>query len=146
MDGDAFRRELFDAAWGMQRALRETMAPICQAHGVTVQQLYVMTNLARTPGATASELSERSGILRTNFTALSRKLEEAGLVERRRSEEDKRSLELYLTEEGRGLLRAVEEDARQRFDPVIEEEPAETLETISEGLGALGGLVGKLEG
>lgn len=144
MEHDAFRRELLDSVWTMERVMRKHMVPICQRHGITIQQLHVLMNLSKEPGVTAGELSDRSGILRTNFTALCRKMEEAGLIERRRSERDRRSLELQITDEGRALLTDIEDDARQEFEPVLAEEPPETFEAISTGLCELNRLAGKL--
>lgn len=144
MDLEAFKRELFNTAWSMQRTLHEVMAPLCQRHGLTIQQLHVLMELSRTPGVKAGQLSDSAGILRTNFASMCRKLEERGLIERRRSEQDKRSLELRVTDKGKALLAAVDEDVRRRYDTAFQAEPQETFETITAGLDALNGFVRKL--
>lgn len=128
----------------MQKTLHEVMAPVCQRHGVTMQQLHVLMELSRMPGVQAGQLSDRAGILRTNFPSMCRRLEERGLIERRRNDQDKRSLQLRVTDEGRALLAAIEDDARRRYDAAFALEPAETFETISAGLAALNAFMQKL--
>ncbi len=108
MDIAAFKRELFAITYDLQKILHDTMTPICQEHGLTLQQMHVLVELMRTPGLTAGQLSDRAGILRTNFSPVCRKLENRGLVERQRSQTDRRSLRLHVTDEGRALLASVD--------------------------------------
>ena len=89
MDIAAFKRELFAITYDLQKILHDTMTPICQEHGLTLQQMHVLVELMRTPGLTAGQLSDRAGILRTNFSPVCRKLENRGLIERQRSQTDR---------------------------------------------------------
>ena len=86
---------------------------------------------------TAGQLSDRAGILRTNFSAVCHKLEERGLVERRRSARDKRAFELRITDEGRALLKSIDGEVKGLYGPVFEAEPPETFATILTGFRAL---------
>ena len=54
MDIAAFKRELFAITYDLQKILHDTMTPICQEHGLTLQQMHVLVELMRTPGLTAS--------------------------------------------------------------------------------------------
>ena len=67
MDIAAFKRELFAITYDLQKILHDTMTPICQEHGLTLQQMHVLVELMSTPGLTAGQLSDRAGILRTNM-------------------------------------------------------------------------------
>ena len=137
MDIAAFKRELFAITYDLQKILHDTMSPICQEHGLTLQQMHVLVELMRTPGLTAGQLSDRAGILRTNFSAVCHKLEERGLVERRRSARDKRAFELRITDEGRALLKSIDGEVKGLYGPVFEAEPPETFATILTGFRAL---------
>ena len=123
MDIATFRRELFAITYDLQKILHETMAPICQQHGLTLQQMHVLVELVRTPGLTAGQLSDRTGILRTNFSPVCRKLEDRGLVERQRNQADRRSLRLCVTDEGRALLAEVDGEVQRRYGRAFATEP-----------------------
>lgn len=145
MEIKEFRRELFIVAYDLQKLLRDAVAPICLRHGLTLQQMHVLVELAGVPGQTLSQLSARSGILRTNFSGVCRKLEEQGLVERRRSEYDRRAFVLHVTDEGSAMLARIDADVRQRYSEVFDSEPQETFDTILAGLKALSSFAEKLE-
>lgn len=144
MDIDDFKREFFVVSCDMQKILHDTAGPVCQRHGLTLQQMHVLVELAGMPGQTSSQLSERAGILRTNFSGLCRKLEERGLVERSRNEHDRRSYELRVTDEGRRLLARIDEDFKASYGFAFENEPQETFDAILAGLKALNAFTAKL--
>ncbi|NMG40309.1 MarR family transcriptional regulator [Chelativorans sp. ZYF759] len=64
----------------------------------------VLAIMARQPGLKQSEIAEKLGIKRANFVSLMDGLEQRGLAERRKSEHDKRSHALHLTENGRQFV------------------------------------------
>lgn len=144
MDIAAFKRELFAITYDLQKILHDTMTPICQEHGLTLQQMHVLVELMRTPGLTAGQLSDRAGILRTNFSPVCRKLENRGLIERQRSQTDRRSLRLHVTDEGRALLASVDGEVQRRYGRAFSAEPQETFDAILEGFQALSVFSGKL--
>lgn len=129
-----FRREFMRATRSMQGSIHKTVAPICQGHGLTVLQLCILTELSERPGLTASQVSERVGILRTNFAPVCRKLEEDGLLEKRPGETDKRTIALHVTDKGRALISSVDENVNSRFEEAFAAEPAETFDDIVRGL------------
>lgn len=145
MDIDNFRREFFIVACDMQKLLHDTVGPACQRHGLTLQQMHVLVELALNPGQTLSQLSARAGILRTNFSSVCRKLEEQGLVERQQRATDRRAHELRVTDEGRALLERIDADIRERYGDTFDNEPQETYDTILAGFKALTSFVEKLE-
>ena len=146
MDINEFKRAFFDVACDMQKLLHDLVAPACQRNGLTLQQMHVLVELVSAPGQTSTQLSERAGILRTNFSSVCHKLEERGLVERRRSAVDKRAFELQLTEAGRALLLDVDAEVRRRYGSAFESESPETFETIIAGFRALNAFTAKLRG
>lgn len=132
-----FRRELLRMSRSFQRVTHDSIAPVCQEHGVTVQQMHVLLELMQESGQTASQLSDRAGILRTNFATVCRKLEERGLLERRRSNTDKRAFELRVTDKGRTLLKNIDADIDRRYGEFFAAEPYETFDAIVLGFRAL---------
>lgn len=72
--------------------------------GLRPTQFSVLVVIARNPGLRQSEVAHALGIQRTNFVPLVDSLESRGLLERRLSQQDRRSYALHLTEEGSALL------------------------------------------
>ena len=57
-------------------------------------------------GIPIRELSEKSGLAITSLTTMLERMENAGLIRRQQSGEDKRKTLLYLTEKARGLQKS----------------------------------------
>jgi DNA-binding MarR family transcriptional regulator len=88
----------------LTEAVAEALAPF----GIDGRRLAVLAVLAAGPPLSQSEAAERLGVDRTSMVALIDGLEGQGLVERRRSERDRRRNVLGLTPDGRTLLRDAE--------------------------------------
>lgn len=144
MELEAFRSELFLLTRDVQHVMHDIVAPICQDHRLTPQQMHILMELSREPGQTAGQLSDRTGILKTNFSSVCRRLEEGGLIERHRSERDGRAYEFRVTKAGCEMLKAIDGEIRQRFGDALDDTSPETLDTIIAGLRALSGLSAKL--
>ena len=90
---------LRDAHRTVARALSNKIAP----HGVSIGQWHFLRALWEEDGMTQRELSHRVGMMEpTTVTALNG-MERRGLVKRVRNPRDRRKLNVYLTETGRGL-------------------------------------------
>jgi len=74
-----------------------------EPHGIRTLHWYVLRHLWREDGLTPSALSLRLGITLPSMTATLKQLEAKGLVERRRSADDRRRSHVFLTLRGRQL-------------------------------------------
>jgi len=81
----------------------------------------VLAIMARTPGLKQSEIAKQLGIKRANFVALMDGLEQRGLAERRKSDHDKRSHALHLTESGRQFVNRMIDVWNRHEGEVIEQ-------------------------
>lgn len=80
---------------------------VTQQHGVTPLQYLLLLQIKGYPGrawATVGELAERLQAQHHGVVALVSRCEARGLIERRRSTEDKRRMEIHLLEPGEALL------------------------------------------
>ncbi len=85
------------------RLVQRYMQTKIEPHGVTLGMWYFLRALWHEDGQTQRELSRRLGTMEpTTLTAIAA-MEKAGLVTRVRNETDRRKLNIYLTEKGRGL-------------------------------------------
>lgn len=117
----------------LNRRLRRELAPL----GITGGQAALLWAIRSNPGMGLLELAELEGVSAPAMSAHVDRLEAAGLVARRRSERDRRRVELEVTEEGLRILRS----ARRRRTAWLAErlgrlEP-DDLERIDAALPAL---------
>jgi len=86
----------------LNRRLRKELAPL----GITGGQAALLWAIRSNPGIGVRELAEREGVSPPAMTAYVDRLEAGGLVARRRSERDRRRVELALTDDGVRVLRS----------------------------------------
>ncbi|MEV4806962.1 MarR family transcriptional regulator [Nonomuraea sp. NPDC049421] len=132
--------ELEDAAWRgflvthdrIWREIEAGLAPL----GVSMAEYSVLALLgeAGRKGMRMSELAQERLMSSGGFTRLADRLERRGLIERRRSAEDGRGFEVYLTKEGRALMRKAwrrqHGDLRRLFFDRLGDDDLETLAAI----------------
>ena len=66
MDIAAFKRELFAITYDLQKILHDTMTPICQEHGLTLQQMHVLVEL-EIEGILSGQLLNNRLLINGNF-------------------------------------------------------------------------------
>jgi DNA-binding MarR family transcriptional regulator len=86
----------------LNRRLRKELAPL----GITGGQASLLWAISRRARIGVRELAELEGVSPPAMTAYVDRLEAAGLVARRRSETDRRRVELELTDAGLRVLRS----------------------------------------
>ncbi len=104
--GKSSLEKLSEFRWQLRRFLRFSEDAAREA-GITVLQYQLLLHTQGFPDrewATVSELAERLQAQHHGVVALVTRCEEAGLVRRRQSKEDRRQVEVYLLAKGRRLL------------------------------------------
>lgn len=141
MDQKELRYKLITISRDMHRYAHDVIAPICAQHNITVQQLYVLMELRVQPNQKVSELSDRVGILHTNFPLVCRKLEQLNYVRRSRSEVDKRSFILSLTSSGEQLIEKMDREISDDLSVMLGAGTKETYECIVKGFESIEALL-----
>jgi MarR family transcriptional regulator, organic hydroperoxide resistance regulator len=95
--------QLCFALYNASRALTRAYAPLLEPLGVTYPQYLVLLVLWERDGLPVKELGERLALDSGTLTPLLKRLEQQGIVERRRGEDDERIVRIHLTPEGRAL-------------------------------------------
>ena len=110
----------------MCKLMRNRIHGLFEEIGLHRGQHFVLHVLWKNEGIMHSELAARSGVRPATITNAIKRMEKAGLVERRRDTEDERVSRVYLTEAGRDIRSKVEETFRdfeaQAFAGLSEEE------------------------
>jgi DNA-binding MarR family transcriptional regulator len=103
----ALRKILRTTEQNNRQLMRET--------GLTPSQFVFMQLLEEGGEQTAGQLAARLGITQATATGIIHRLEELGMVRRRRGEKDRRQVWLSLTEEGRKALETAPDGIHARF-------------------------------
>lgn len=117
-----------------QLRLAEHAGPALAPYGLDARELAVLAVLAAGRPLSQLEAARRLGVDRTTMVALVDALEDKGLVERRRSEEDRRRNVVELTERG-VRVRAEAEEARETAEhrflaPLGEQDAARLVKAL----------------
>ena len=89
--------------YALSHAFTEIYRPILAPLGLTYPQYLAMRILWRGGGGTVGEIGRALGLTSSTLTPLLKRLEAAGLVQRRRDPEDERRVLVDLTETGRAM-------------------------------------------
>jgi DNA-binding MarR family transcriptional regulator len=95
--------QLCFALYATTRAVMQAYEPLLSKLGVTYPQYLALLVLWQDDGVTMKALGERLYLDSGTLTPLLRRMDEAGLVTRNRSEKDERVVEVWLTLAGKRL-------------------------------------------
>ena len=95
--------QLCFALYAASRRMTAVYRPLLEALDLTYPQYLVMLVLWERDGLTVRELGERLQLDSGTLTPLLKRLEQAGLLGRRRRQSDEREVEITLTEAGHTL-------------------------------------------
>ena len=119
-----------------ERSLREFLRV---GHDTTLPRFDVMAALARrSEGVTMSELSRMLLVSNGNATAVVNRLEAAGLVRRKPSDADRRTVFVTLTTEGRGFFETLAVEHEAEVDRLFAGLDEADLDALSRVLARLG--------
>jgi DNA-binding MarR family transcriptional regulator len=104
-------------ARSMKRALESRLSE----HNVTASQYVALAQLGDEDGISLSQLGERLYFDNPTITGVVDRMERDGLVERRRVADDRRVINVFLTQKGRKLLAAIEDVASEINEKAMDE-------------------------
>ena len=124
------------------RQLRITDRAAQQLAGVSAAQLFVLSELGKTPNMSLGELARRTVTDQSSVSAVVTRLVETGLVMRRRAGDDARRLVLSVTRTGRAALKKAPAVAQEQILEAVEKLPpadrkkfADTLQLLLDSMG-----------
>ncbi len=125
--------ELRPSLLQLNRRLRRELAPL----GITGGQAALLHTVRTHPGIGVRELADLEGVSTPAMTAYVDRLQAAGLLARRKSERDRRRVELELTEDGLRLLRSARRRRTAWLAARLRRLSAEELGSVEAALPAL---------
>lgn len=115
--------------------------------GVTLNQAYALLAFGADEQVTMSELSERMQLAKSTLTRKADHLVKKGLVERVNSAEDRRVVQLQLTEQGRLMRAAFQAEFRSFFEEVLNDMPkgeqSASVEALERSVNVIHGLMAR---
>ena len=106
-----------------------------QQCGINGAQLWALWELQRVQGLRVNELAAAMAMHQSTISILLNKLVRAKLIERKRLQEDRRVVRLFITGAGRKLLRQAPKPARGMLPEALHNMPAPALGSLDALLG-----------
>lgn len=117
------------------RLSRTALAARLLGSGLYPGQDQIMLTLAGEDGASPSALAQRLGVRPPTITKTINRLQSQGFVEKRAAENDARQAQVFLTDSGRGALRAIEKSVRRTEKQAFKGFDKKELKALSKMLG-----------
>lgn len=117
--------------YAASRLVTQCYQPALDKLGLTYPQYLVLLILWETDSVTVKVLSERLYLQSNTLTPLLKRMQQAGLIDRVRSQEDERSVIISLTDKGKQLASEAPQVAKQLADNLsITTEEAQQLYSL----------------
>ena len=88
----------FQLRWGWSKLAR-LYSGLAESHGISMSVGYALLSIER-EGTPSTKLGPRMGMEATSLSRTLKSMEDRGLIERRQDEHDRRSVRVFLTEDG----------------------------------------------
>jgi len=118
-------------------AVRQHSLELESACGISGAQVWMLASIENTPDITVSQLSQTLSVHISTASNLLDKLARAGLVERIRSEEDRRVVRLRLTDAGRDILARAPRPLTGLVVDALEKMPPDALARLNTELSSV---------
>lgn len=105
----------------------------CQC-GINESQCFLVVEIGRKPGISVKELAEIVGLDKSGISRGVEELVRKGFVNRETSKEDRRSVELTLTDSGNARFEKIENDMNLKFREVLLNIDADRRDQVLEAL------------
>lgn len=116
-------------------AVRQHFRALEDACGISGAQVWILSAIAETPGITVTKLGETLSVHVSTVSNMLDKLAKSGLVERVRSEGDRRVVNLRLTDAGQAILARAPQPLTGVVPHALENLPESVLKRLNADLG-----------
>jgi DNA-binding MarR family transcriptional regulator len=144
MELDHFKNLIWDYTRKIAEGSNCAFSPLAEKHGLTMMQVRILMGLKEYEYHTVGSLSEGIGVAGANISAMCKKLETLGLIERIRNQADERVVKIVLTKQGQDIVLDINNNLMERISRCFENESEETLQGIITGLQMLNNLFHKM--
>lgn len=143
MDAVVFKNIVFDYTRKINENINSVFSPAIENYGLTMMQTRILMELYNCETHTIGSLAESICSAGANISAMCKKLEGQGYIERTRNRKDERVVFVVLTEQGKETVLKIENLFSERISECLEDKQ-KTLEDIILGLQKLNELLIKI--
>ncbi len=140
--------EFKDIVWDYTRKIAESMncvfSPVSEKYGLTMIQTRILMELHKYEPHTIGSLADSTCVAGANISAMCKKLEGQGLLERARNQEDERVVRVVLTKVGKETVLEIDRLCNDKISQHLVNETEKTFEDIILGLQKLNELLQRI--
>lgn len=144
MNASEFKSAVWDCLRKINESTSSIFEPLCKRYGLTMLQVDILEELSRHECNTIGGLADNICMAGTNISAMCKKLEGMGLLVRSRDKNDERVVKVTLTEKGNIIVLEMNQLCNEKFLPYINDEQAQALSDIINGMQKLNELFQKI--
>jgi DNA-binding MarR family transcriptional regulator len=145
MDIIEFKNQIWEYTRKIEESMNSVFSPISERYGLTMMQARILMELHQGNTNTIGSLAERTCIAGTNISAMCKKLEVQGFVERVRNKEDERVVMVILTALGKKTVAEIDKACCEKISQHIKDETEEAFDDIISGLKKLNDILFRME-
>jgi MarR family transcriptional regulator, organic hydroperoxide resistance regulator len=119
-------------------------SPVGECYGLTMMQTRILMELHQYDSHTIGSLADSVCVAGANISAMCKRLENQGLLERVRNREDERVVRVVLTKQGKETVLEIDTSFNDKISRHLVNETEETFEGIILGLQKLNELLQKM--
>jgi len=125
----------------INRTLRHEFHGLMQDSGFTFPQLSVISILAKNGKQKVSDISEKIGLSDSTVSGILDRLEQKGIIERKRNKDDRRVVKIYLSNGSQEIFQEFHRKREEYFARLLKELSEQEINDIINGLEILNRVV-----
>lgn len=125
----------------INRTLRHEFHGLMQDSGFTFPQLSVISILAKNGEQKVSDISEKMGLSDSTVSGILDRLEQKGIIERKRNKDDRRVVKIYLSKGSQEICQEFHRKREEYFTHLLKELSEQEINDIIKGLEILNRVV-----
>jgi len=125
----------------INRTLRHEFHGLMQDSGFTFPQLSVISILAKNGKQKVSDVSEKMGLSDSTVSGILDRLEQKGIIERKRNKDDRRVVKIYLSNGSQEICQEFHRKREEYFAHLLKELSKQEINDIIKGLEILNRVV-----
>lgn len=143
MEVIVFNNMVWDLLRDISLNMENAFKPLYDKYGLTAMQVRILEDI-RLQEHTIGSLGKNLCVAGGNISAMCRKLEKEGFIERFRDKVDERVVKVVLSEKGQSIIVDIENCLQSAYYPFLEAELPDNLNDIIQGLQKLNVMLCKL--
>ncbi|AIQ11149.1 MarR family winged helix-turn-helix transcriptional regulator [Paenibacillus durus] len=130
MEGREQLGEIVSSFRRISHSFQQLLGKEAEQLGITPTQFMVLRRLSQYPDMSVTELAEKLYLGNSAVSGIVERMVKAGLITRRRSEEDRRIYRIAFTEKGREIKEKTDVSLRQHLLPLTQIPPEDAQELL----------------